>query len=159
MKYLSVPFLFLVLSLASFAEGDKACTYNEWTGKLVFRYQAHQPKEARGWAPTHLVLCKDADGYYAVVTHQAIGLGLLTNPPLRVPKALKDMEKGKEYAWLINESSSYDEREAVKIFDNKTMEAVVLFTGSKKQILVIRNQLGRTVSNTLFLQEEEDSKK
>jgi len=154
MNTLKLCFLTLVLSLTSFAAGDKSCTYNEWSGSLVLRYAAHDPQQARGWAPTELVLCKDKDGLYAIVTHAAIGLGQLADLPYRIPKRIEEMQADKEYAWLVNESSSYDERDALKFFDEKPIQAVILFTGSKQQILVFRKELSQVVSNTLFLAEE-----
>ena len=154
MRFLVSIFLLLTLAIGSFADSDKRCTYNEWSGSLVLQYQAHEPQKARGWAPTELRVCKDDEGLFAIVTHKAIGLGMLANPPLRIPKKLDEMKKEVEYAVVFNEGSSFDERNAHKMFDQPSVEAVIIFTGTKDQILVARKELRQVVSNTLFLAAE-----
>jgi hypothetical protein len=147
--------VFCLFSSASFAATSKVCEYGtDWSGELVLRFEAHEPKEARGWAPTELVWCKDSSGLYSILTHKAIGLGSLSNLPLRVMVSDAQLKKGEKVTLVVHETSSYDERKAFKLFDSAEVDSVVVFTGTKKQALVIRKELNQVVSNTLFLSEE-----
>lgn len=134
-----------------FAADSARCQYADGTGQLQASYSAHKPQEARGWVPLALVSCTDKVGVYFIVSHKAVGLGQLAEPPLRVVPVNMAAAKPKvRYATAI---ASRDERSAYKVFDaNPNIEVVVLFGESKTQIQVFRRQFDRVVSNTLFLE-------
>ncbi|MBY0370505.1 hypothetical protein K2X33_07455 [bacterium] len=159
MGFLKTLILSAALSSGAFASGHTECDYGkEWSGNLILHYVAHESKEARGWVPTELALCKDSTGVYAIITHRALALGFLADLPLRVVSDSSKMQANQKYTWLVNASSSYDERDAFKLFDQAAVESAVVLTGTKDQVLVIRKELNQVVSNTLFLKEEGSAK-
>jgi len=148
---LSLAALLLLASAPAFADNDKACDYNEFHGMVVRDYEAQDGVRARGWAPRSATLCQAGDKTrYVILGYQAVGLGLLRDVPLTALEPGQVPSGEKHYTALVG---TYDEGEAFELLKNPQIENVLLFGDSKTQILAYRKQLGRILSNTLFLKE------
>ena len=151
MKLLALlAFAIIVVSNTPAFAATNACDYaQEWKGEVVRDYEAQDWKNARNWVPVTATLCKQADGKrYVIMGHKAPGLGLLRDVPAIALEPGEKPVDGVRYIALV---PSYDEKEAHQILENKNVEGVIFFGESKTQVLGIRKQLGRIVSNTLFL--------
>lgn len=141
-----VALLSLTFSLSSSAT-DKTCDYNDWAGDLIAEYKKPGEKiykEDIGWAPVQLRVCETDEGKkYVIITHKAISLGYLSNPPLE----LSNENLNQDFAT----THGYRGEEGVfELFkSNKSIKAVIAFTDSAEYIKVYRKELSRTYSETL----------
>ncbi len=140
---------FLSVNSAALADdGIENCNYNEMTGTVVGRFSAHEPKASRGWVPLDLVLCKNEQRVFAIISSQAVALGVLWNLPLKTPE-YKGV-KAEEDKVILQWSNHEDDREALKALEDKKVQAVILGGTSATQLTVFRKELENVYSNTLF---------
>jgi hypothetical protein len=147
-KAFALFFLALVLSFNSMAGDDiENCVYNEFSGKVIGKFSANERVKSRSWVPLDLILCQNDQGTFAIVSYQAVGLGVLWDPPFKTPtnKSLNAQDHQAVIQW-----GGEDDRQALKALDSKLVDVVILGGSSETQVTVFRKQLDRVVSNTLF---------
>jgi len=148
---LKVPLILVACAfLGSLARGaeSKECARDGFTGELYGKFEAHEKTKSRKWVPLSLKLCRNVGGVYAIISHEALGMDIVSGSPLRVPDH-GDLVEGDQMI-VLQISDKEDDQAAIEAFKEEGVKAVLLGGSSATQATVFRKQSGRVYSNTLF---------